>query len=229
MKGKELKKIIHKSGVRIERILEESGINESTFYSLYRDSNAEKEIKLSYLKKLQKTALWEFIPAELIPREMLVSPKPDLDHIPEFNISNILRALPVSGIPNCIVVPLKAQAGFAMDYENVIKSDQLQRIFFPLIQGECFMFEVEGFSMMPDYPPGSWVVASLLEKPEYITKGRVYVFQNIEGIIIKQFEKIEDGKYHLRSLNADPEYKIKPIPLKSVKKVYHIEFKLNKP
>lgn len=76
--------------------------------------------------------------------------------------------------------------------------------------------------MLTEYVPGEYFVGTPVENFNHLVKGRVYVFQTIDGIIIKEFAKIEDENIYLRSLNEDYN-PVKPIHLKEVKRVYQRE------
>ncbi len=132
-----------------------------------------------------------------------------------------------NGKNNMWVVPAKAQAGFIKGFMRRAFSHQIERTSFPMIQGECFCFEVEGFSMYPMYLPGSYVVSTLLEDWEWMRKGKAYVFHTDDGISVKLFEGIVDGSVYLSSDN--PTYNpVAPLPLTTIRQVYAIEYKINK-
>ncbi|WP_312698164.1 S24 family peptidase [Sphingobacterium mizutaii] len=127
------------------------------------------------------------------------------------------------GTPNMWVVPIKAQGGFLEGYgDTVLMEHNIEKVYFPFIGQECFAFEIEGISMLPEYVTGEYFVGTPIENFNHLIKGRVYVFQTVEGIIIKEFVGIEDDFIHLRSLNeaCNP---VKPIYLKEVKRVYQRE------
>jgi|GEM_PF-1292975 len=127
------------------------------------------------------------------------------------------------GTPNMWIVPIKAQGGFLEGYgDNVLLEQHIEKVYFPFIGQECFAFEIEGISMLSEYVPGEYFVGTPIEKFSHLVKGRVYVFQTTEGIILKEFEKIEDDYIYLRSLNEDFN-PVKPIYLKEVKRVYQRE------
>ncbi|WP_166785170.1 S24 family peptidase [Sphingobacterium psychroaquaticum] len=128
-----------------------------------------------------------------------------------------------NGEPNMWVVPIKAQGGFLEGYGDTVLMDRnIEKIYFPFIGSECFAFEIEGLSMLTEYVPGEYFVGTPVENFNHLVKGRVYVFQTIDGIIIKEFAKIEDENIYLRSLNEDYN-PVKPIHLKEVKRVYQRE------
>lgn len=133
-----------------------------------------------------------------------------------------------SGDPNMWIVPIKAQGGFLSGYgDQVYMDNELDKVYFPFISQECFAFEIDGLSMITDYMPGEYFVGTLLESLDHLVKGRVYVFQTIDGIIVKEFVKIDDNHIHLRSQNEDYN-PVKPIYLKEVKRVYQREMVIKK-
>ncbi|RAJ24295.1 helix-turn-helix domain-containing protein [Pedobacter cryoconitis] len=141
------------------------------------------------------------------------------------SINNQPNAIPFAGdfdTLNMYVVPVKAYGGFLSGYENPVFMESLTKSSFPFIKGKCFAFEVDGFSMYRDFVPGDWVITTLVENFNWLSKGKVYVFQTIDGIIIKCFDKIEGEYIHLYSLN-DEFNPVEPIHLKDVKKVYFKE------
>lgn len=127
------------------------------------------------------------------------------------------------GTPNMWIVPIKAQGGFLEGYgDTVLMAQNIEKMYFPFIGQECFAFEIEGLSMLSEYVPGEYFVGTPIENFNHLIKGRVYVFQTIDGIIIKEFVKIEDDYIHLRSQNEDYN-PVKPIYLKDIKRVYQRE------
>lgn len=127
------------------------------------------------------------------------------------------------GTPNMWIVPIKAQGGFLEGYgDSVLLEQNIEKVYFPFIGQECFAFEIDGLSMLTEYVPGEYFVGTPIENFNHLLKGRVYVFQTIDGIIIKEFVKIEDDYIHLRSHNEDYN-PVKPIYLKEVKRVYQRE------
>jgi hypothetical protein len=125
-------------------------------------------------------------------------------------------------------VPAKAEAGFIRGFAQRLFPNMIQKGSMPLIQGECFGFEIDGFSMFPDYMPGTFIVCTLLEDSSWLRKGKVYVFQTAEGLIIKYFDRIEDGKVYLTSANNNYN-PVDPVPVEDVQQLYNIEFDMVKP
>lgn len=125
---------------------------------------------------------------------------------------------------NMILVPLKVQGGFLKGYENRVFMDQLEYYYFPWVKGRCWAFEVEDFSMSPDYNPKDYVVCTeIVENAwSYLSKGKVYVIFTTEGKCIKLFDHIENGFMHLKSINQDYN-PVAPIPLTSIKRIFYKE------
>lgn len=128
-----------------------------------------------------------------------------------------------NGTPNMWVVPIKAQGGFLEGYgDNVLMAQNIEKVYFPFIGQECFAFEIDGLSMVTEYMPGEYFVGTPIENFNHLVKGRVYVFQTIDGIIIKEYVKIDEDFIYLRSQNEDYN-PVKPIYLKEVKRIYQRE------
>lgn len=128
-----------------------------------------------------------------------------------------------NGSPNMWLVPVKAQGGFLEGYgDTLLMAQNIEKMYFPFINQECFAFEIEGLSMLTEYVPGEYFVGTPIENFNHLVKGKVYVFQTIDGIIIKEFVNIENDFIYLRSKNEDYN-PVKPIYLKDIKRVYQRE------
>lgn len=134
---------------------------------------------------------------------------------------------------NCYMVPLKAFGGFLAGYKDKVYLDSLQKSYFPNIVGECYSFEVDGFSMFRHklidgeiyengYKPGSYVITTPVEDFRHMVKGKDYVFVTVDGIIIKRFERIKDDECIVSCINE--EYNpVKPLKLRTIKKVFYVQ------
>jgi hypothetical protein len=137
-----------------------------------------------------------------------------------------------TGKANLTLVPLKAYGGFVTGYAHRVFLDSLEQITFPWIKGPCVGFEVEGISMYKkgdedSLKPGDTVVCTELMDETWLTKGKIHVFVTVDGIIVKLFDRVQDGLYHLYSANEDFN-PVKPIPVKEVKRTYMKEYILKK-
>jgi len=116
--------------------------------------------------------------------------------------------------PNIIYVPLVAYGGFLHGYASKQFDHSLERFSMPGIRGEHFAFEVQGNSMEPHARAGDVVIAKKEERLEWMVKGRAYVLQTVDGMVIKIFDKIDDKKAYFKSSNKDggnPEFNLKDI------------------
>lgn len=126
----------------------------------------------------------------------------------------------VNGVGNIIHVPLIAYGGFLQGYSNKVYLDSLMRFTLPGVAGEHYAFEVDGMSMFDLAAPGDTAIAKPEERLEWMMKGKTYVLQTTDGILIKQFEGIRGEKATFNSYNQ--EYLPIDIPLKSIKRVYYV-------
>lgn len=149
-----------------------------------------------------------------------VIPPHDNSHASKNVGTNIFA--PPSPELNLVIVPLKVQGGFLRGYENRVFMDQLEYAHFPFIKGRCWLFEVEDFSMSPIADPHDHVVCTEVFDIAWLSKGKIYVIFTTEGKCIKFFDKTDNEFLYLYSENKD--YPVKPIPLKSVKKIFFKEY-----
>ena len=199
--GEKFRQYVEKNNLTIVEVAKKLGVSRDTVYS-WMDKPALKEKQVKNIVEGLGVA-----------KEEIFQPN--------------VKEVTVGDKENCYMVPLKAYGGFLNGYENTIFMDTLNKISFPFVRSTCFAFEVEGYSMVTDYMPGDYVVTTPVESFKELVKGRVYVFQTIDGLILKCFERMDSEFMWLSSLNE--EYNpIKPIPLKNVKKVYQKEYKITK-
>jgi len=132
---------------------------------------------------------------------------------------------PVGG-GNIVFVPLYVFGGFLTGYADQIFMSKLQRFFLPGISGEHYAFEVDGMSMHDFASPGDWAISSAQEPGDKFVRGRAYVLQTIDGLIIKYFDSIDGNEASFYSHNK--EYGTIKVPLKSIKKAYFVTRVLKK-
>jgi transcriptional regulator with XRE-family HTH domain len=121
---------------------------------------------------------------------------------------------------NIIYVPLIAYGGFLHGYANKVYLDSMERFSLPGIQGEHYAFEVDGMSMYDIAVPGDTAIGRLEENFKWMVKGKAYVLQTVNGILIKIFEGIKNDKAYFKSYN--PDYDGLDLPLKELKRVYFV-------
>ncbi|HKR03503.1 MAG TPA: S24 family peptidase [Bacteroidia bacterium] len=139
------------------------------------------------------------------------------EHLPKNKVSDVETK---SQGGNIIHVPLIAYGGFLQGYANKVFMDSLQRFSLPGVNGEHYAFEVDGMSMFDLAAPGDTAIARLEEKVDWMIKGKPYVLQTIDGLLIKLYDGIKGEKWIFKSYN--PEYKPIEIPLRNLKRVYFV-------
>lgn len=122
--------------------------------------------------------------------------------------------------PNLYIVPFKSYAGFLRGYgDGVGTIDNIEKIYYPLIKGEGFAFQVGGQSAYPAFPENTWFVGKPIDGVEDLVKGRIYTWHTIDGIITKIFEGMDDEFFYISSVNEDYN-PVKPLHRKDVKVIY---------
>ena len=183
------------------------GVARETLYQYFESKTLSKDVVSNILTKFKATEEEVFGPTQ--------------------NLESNANPITFNTVePNMYLVPLKAQGGFMIGYEREVYLNQLEKIAFPLVRGECFGFEVDGMSMLPEFLPGDYVVSTPVESLQHLIKGKVYVFQTIDGILLKQFGGFDSEEAILISINDG--YDPLQIPLKNIKKVYLKEFKITR-
>lgn len=199
-----LKKYQKENGISAVEARERLNLSNTSFYSLFKSKNLTRESVNRILEAFNVTEeeIWG-------------------DDLSKSNAKP--AAFKGNGKPNMWVVPIKAQGGFLEGYgDSVLLEQNIEKVYFPFIGQECFAFEIDGLSMITEYLPGEYFVGTPIENFNHLVKGRVYVFQTVDGIILKEFVKIEGDHIYLRSQNDDYN-PVKPIYLKEVKRVYQRE------
>lgn len=222
--GDILRRAVKLSEYTAEEIAAKSGMSRAQLYLLYKQDSIS-----DYYKNCLKVA------------------KIDLDKIihlsevkePRAPYKNGKTAEVIEGKPNMIMVPLKAYGGFLTGYANEVFLNTLEKVNFPFIKGRCYGFEVEDYSMYKNriidgeiydtgFKPGDWLACTVIEGFTWLRPGNNYVFQTVDGIVIKRFVKIENNYCYLTSINE--EYNpVDPIYLKNIKVIYFVERKTTKP
>jgi len=132
---------------------------------------------------------------------------------------------------NIVFVPVTAQGGFLAGYRSPIFIQSLEHFRLPGVTGEHYAFEISGMSMYkPDdeksAKTGDIAISRPVEQATHMSKGKGYILQAIDGILYKEFDKIENNVGYFNSIN--PEYDGHELPLKSIKKIYFVDFILKK-
>ncbi|MDM1049505.1 hypothetical protein [Sphingobacterium hotanense] len=129
--------------------------------------------------------------------------------------------------PNMYIVPFKSYAGFLRGYGDGLGMDgNIEKIYYPLIKGEAFAFQIGGQSAFPLFPENSWFVGKPIDSPDDLLKGRLYTWQTIDGIVTKIYDGMDDEFFYVSSVNDDFN-PVKPFHRKNVKVIYRQVGKLD--
>jgi|GEM_PF-3371638 len=126
----------------------------------------------------------------------------------------------VSG--NVMWVSRRDQGRFLLDTG---KQNDLPRFTIPLLAGEGFAFEVTDNSMLPTYVPGGYVLATRLEKIDYVQVGSVYVLQTPTQFRLLEFGGREGELFCFTKYYPVPQTDLR-ITAQEVTEIYLVEFKL---
>jgi transcriptional regulator with XRE-family HTH domain len=105
-------------------------------------------------------------------------------------------------------------------------SATLPRTSFPPYRESIWAFEVTELSMLPNYPPGCWIVASRLVNPHDMVSGVVYGIQTINQFVLAQFIGVNEGLCQFQFTSSSNSLTVNP---DSIRHAYHIEFRVAKP
>jgi transcriptional regulator with XRE-family HTH domain len=107
---------------------------------------------------------------------------------------------------NIELVDTKAEAGYLESAADPEYIKELPKLYFPGIpEGTYRAFEIHGESMFP-LEPGSIVICSYVEKPDYLRDGKTYVIiSQREGVVYKRV-KVNKDRNTLTLLSDNPTY-----------------------
>ncbi|NGM63554.1 hypothetical protein G5B30_16720 [Sphingobacterium sp. SGG-5] len=129
--------------------------------------------------------------------------------------------------PNLWIVPFRSYAGFLRGYgDGLGTKDNIEKIYYPLIKGEAYAFQIGGQSAFPLFPENTWFCGKPVESADDLVKGRLYTWQTIDGIVTKLFDGMDDEYFYVSSVNKDFN-PVKPFHRKSVKVIYRQVGKLD--
>lgn len=179
----------------------------------------KKDIEIAEQTGFDKSVISNYLSGRVKPSENFLSKFNEV-FSSQLSKNKIDEPSTPQGGGNIIYVPLVAYGGFLQGYSSKVFLDQLLRFTLPGVNGEHYAFEVDGMSMFDLAAPGDTAIAKLEEKLEWMIKGKTYVLQTTDGILIKLYEGIKGEKATFNSYNQ--EYRPIDIPLKSIKRVYFV-------
>ncbi|MBK6621126.1 MAG: S24 family peptidase [Saprospirales bacterium] len=96
------------------------------------------------------------------------------------------------GRQNISMVPGRAMAGYAMEYQDKDFLGGFQKFSIPGLEGELVAFEISGDSMMPTVTNGDIVVCEPLERGEPLRDNQVYVIVT-DVVVAKRIQQVKEG------------------------------------
>lgn len=120
-------------------------------------------------------------------------------------------------------IPIAAQAGYALHYQDPMYLNELERLYIPgnPFKGDRFRyFEIEGDSMYPTLKDGMQVIAEKVG-PEYwkqIADYYIYIVVTVDQVLAKRLIKIDDDLLAMVSDNDElyPQQELKYTDVKEI-------------
>jgi phage repressor protein C with HTH and peptisase S24 domain len=130
------------------------------------------------------------------------------------------------GRPNIVLVPVKAQAGYALERLSPEYLRELPAFNLPFTQlkrGEYRAFEIDGDSMEPTLVQNDVVVCSPVENPRHVRDRQLYVFVLEGDVLVKRVLK-DRSRPEVLILQSDNDfYPPYEYGLEEIKEIWKVE------
>lgn len=134
----------------------------------------------------------------------------------------------LEGKRNITLVPERAMAGYATEYQDTDYLEQLQKFSIPQLDGNLLAFEIGGDSMLPTITNGDLVICAPVERGNRLYDNHVYVVVT-DVVVAKRVQQIRQGdvviSLRLISDNGDV-YKPYEVPLEEVRQILKVKCRL---
>jgi transcriptional regulator with XRE-family HTH domain len=138
-----------------------------------------------------------------------------------------------NGRQNIRLVPQKALAGYALDFQQPAYFKELPSFSIPGMEGELLAFPVSGDSMLPTITSGDLVICEALERPldgtfPVIRDNEVYVIVS-DVVVVKRIQQLKtDGQVTQLRLISDNASVYQPyqLDLEEIKQVLRVKRRL---
>ena len=130
-----------------------------------------------------------------------------------------------SGRQNITMVPSRAMAGYAMEYQDKEFLGGFQKFSIPQLDGELIAFEISGDSMMPTITNGDIVVCEPLERGEPLRDNQVYVIVT-DVVVAKRIQQGKDGDQLLLISDNSAVYKPYEVDLEEIRQILKVKCRL---
>lgn len=133
-----------------------------------------------------------------------------------------------TGRDNITLVPERAMAGYALEYQDSEYLESLQKFSVPGMAGELIAFEINGDSMTPTITSGDIVICAPLERGDPLRDNHVYVIVT-DVVVAKRIQQIrnENEVYALRLISDNHSvYQPYETPLEDVRQILKVKCRL---
>lgn len=101
-------------------------------------------------------------------------------------IMNVPELQPQTSLYTVPLLPVSAQGGSLSEFSQSVSAGEIcERIVSPIRSGD-FALAVNGDSMSPEYPSGSYVIVQRINERAFIEWGKVFVLDTVNGAVIKK-------------------------------------------
>jgi phage repressor protein C with HTH and peptisase S24 domain len=133
-----------------------------------------------------------------------------------------------TGRQNITLVPSRAMAGYAMEYQDKEFLDGFQKFSIPEMEGDLVAFEISGDSMMPTITNGDIVVCEPLERGEPIRDNQVYVIVT-DVVVAKRIQQVKESDQTSQLLlisDNSAVYKPYEVDLEEIRQILKVKCRL---
>ncbi|WP_313266549.1 hypothetical protein [Sphingobacterium sp.] len=214
-----LKKYVKDNKISSIEAREMLGLSNTSYYSLFKSKNLSRESvnRITSAFGVTEEEIW----GSGSLADQMSRVKSDIERV--INNTSAFKHTK----ENLWIVPFKSYAGFLRGYGDGIGTyNNIEKIYYPLIKGESFAFQIGGQSAYPLFPENTWFCGKPLDTPDDLVKGRLYTWQTVDGIVTKIFDGMDDEYFYISSVN--PDYNpVEPFHRKDVKVIYRQVGKLD--
>lgn len=150
-----------------------------------------------------------------------------------YSLSGEIPARPMDerqrgGRENITLVPERALAGYALEYQDNGFLDSLQKFSIPGMEGQLIGFEISGDSMMPTITNGDVAICEPIERGSPLRDNHVYVIVT-DVVVAKRIQQIREGNelVGLRLISDNGSvYKPYEVELEDIRQVLKVKCRL---
>lgn len=134
----------------------------------------------------------------------------------------------IGGRDNITLVPERAMAGYALEYQDSEYLDSLNKFSVPGLSGQLIAFEINGDSMMPTITSGDIVICEPLQRGDVLRDNHVYVIVT-DVVVAKRIQQIkQDHQLKALRLISDNHSVYQPymVQLEDVRQILKVKCRL---